>query len=81
VLGPAIDRLRSRVHAVERALGDIRDTSLALTRIQHEGPTPPRLLVAELQRSHQRALAELERVWPRLADHAFLLRVRRALEG
>jgi len=79
VLGPAIDRLRSRTHAVERTLGDIRDTSLALTRIQQEGPPPPRLLVAELQRSHQRAVAKLERVWPRLDNPALLLRVRRAL--
>jgi hypothetical protein len=81
VLGPAIDRLRSRVHAVERTLGDIRDTSLALTRIQHEGPTPPRLLVLQLRRSHETAVAKLGRVWPRLADPALLLRVRRALEG
>jgi CHAD domain-containing protein len=79
VLGPAIDRLRNRTHAVERILGDIRDTSLALTRIQQEGPPPPRLLVAELKRSHQSAVAKLERVWPRLDNPALLLRVRRAL--
>jgi CHAD domain-containing protein len=81
VLGPAIDRLRNRTHAVERTLGDIRDTSLALSRIQQEGPPPPRLLVAELQRSHQRAVAKLVRVWPRLDHPALLLRVRRALAG
>ena len=81
VLGPAIDRLRNRVHAVERVLGDIRDTSLALRRIQHEGPTPPRLLVVQLRRSHETAVAKLERVWPRLADPALLLRVRRALKS
>ena len=80
VLGPAIDRLRNRVHAVERVLGDIRDTSLALTRIQHEGPPPPRLLMLQVRRSHQLALAKLERVWPRLTDPALLHRVRRALE-
>jgi len=81
VLGPAIDRLRNRVHAVERVLGDIRDTSLTLRRIQHEGPTPPRLLVVQLRRSHETAVAKLERVWPRLEDPALLRRVRRALEG
>ncbi len=80
VLGPAIDRLHNRVHAVERVLGDIRDTSLALTRIQHEGPTPPRLLVLQLRRSHQNAVAKLARIWPRLEDPALLLRVHRALE-
>jgi CHAD domain-containing protein len=81
VLGPVIDRLRKRAHAVERVLGDIRDTSLALTRIQHEGPTPPRLLVSQLRRSQQDAMAKLERVWPRLDDPALMLRVRRTLEG
>jgi len=80
VLGPAIDRLRNRTHAVERVLGDIRDTSLTLARIQHEGPTPPRLLMSQLKRSHQNALAKLDRVWPRLENPALLLRVRRALE-
>jgi len=80
VLGLAIDRLRSRTHAVERTLGDIRDTSLALARIQHEGPTPPRLLVSQLKRSNQSAVAKLERVWPQLDNPALLLRVRRALE-
>ena len=53
--------------------------ALALAQIQQEGPPPPRLLVAQLKRSHQSAVAQLERVWPRLDNPALLLRVRRAL--
>lgn len=80
VLGPAIDRLRKRAHAVERTLGDIRDTSLALTRIRDEGPSPPRLLVSQLRRSHRSAVARLDRVWPRLEDPALMRQVRRTLQ-
>ena len=79
VLGPAIDKLRKRAHAAERVLGDIRDTSLALTRIQVEGPNPPRLLVLQLRRNHRRAVAKLDRVWARLEDPALMLQVRRVL--
>ena len=78
-LGPAIDKLRKRAHAAERVLGDIRDTSLALTRIQVEGPNPPRLLVLQLRRNHRRAVAKLDRVWARLEDPALMLQVRRVL--
>jgi CHAD domain-containing protein len=81
VIGPAIDKLRKRAHTVERLLGGIRDTSLALTRILDEGPSPPRLLVSQLRRSHRIAVAKLERVWPRLEDPAFMRRVLRALES
>ena len=81
VLGPAIDQLRKRAHAVERVLGDIRDSSLALTQIRNEGPVPPRLLVRQLRESQGDAVAQLDRVWPRLADPGFLRRVRRALRA
>lgn len=80
VHGPVIAKLHKRVHAVERALGDIRDTSLALARIQNEGPSPPRLLMTQLRRSHRSAVVELDQDWLRLEDPAFMRQVRRALE-
>jgi CHAD domain-containing protein len=79
MLGPEIDKLYKRAHAAERVLGDIRDASLALARIQVEGPSPPRLLVLQLRQSHRNAVAQLEGVWRRFEDPELLSQVHRVL--
>lgn len=80
VLGPPIDRLTGRVHRVEEALGRMRDVDLAFSRSQREGPSPPRLLVAQLKRQRGTAEAELRGAWSRLTKPRFLRAVRRQLK-
>lgn len=77
VLGPPADVVIKRVHAVERALGRIRDVDLALSRIQREGPTPPRLLIGELVARRLATEVELADAWRRLAKPKFLRHLRR----
>jgi CHAD domain-containing protein len=72
MLGPSTGELMTRAHAVEWALGRIRDVDLALARIQREGPAPPRLLVGELERRRQIVGRELSKAWRRLEKPRFL---------
>jgi CHAD domain-containing protein len=80
VLGRPVRKLGRRTHALERVLGEMRDADLALTRIVQEGPTPPRLLVRQLERLRQVDAATLEGAWARLEDPQFILGLRRQLK-
>jgi CHAD domain-containing protein len=80
-LGRPVRKLSRRTHSLERLLGEIRDADLALVRIQQEGPTPPRLLVSQLERIRQANAATLESAWRRFEDPQFLLGLRRQLKG
>ncbi len=80
VLGPPAGAVVKRVHAVERALGRIRDVDLALSRIQLEGPTPPRLLVGQLVGRRRATEMELSEAWRRLEKPKFLRALRRQLK-
>lgn len=80
VLGPPTGEVIKRVHAVERALGRIRDVDLALARIQREGPTPPRLLVGQLERRRRTTETELAEAWRRIEKPKFLRDIRRKLK-
>jgi CHAD domain-containing protein len=79
-LGRPVRKLGRRTHALERLLGEMRDADLALSRIRQEGPTPPRLLVRQLERIRQANAARLESAWRRFEDPAFILEVRRQLK-
>jgi CHAD domain-containing protein len=81
VLGPPTGELMKRVHAVEWALGRIRDVDLAFARIQRDGPAPPRLLVEKLERRRQIAVAELADAWRRFEKPRFLRTLRRQSQG
>ena len=81
VLGPPAATVVKRVHAVERALGRIRDVDLALSRIQHEGPTPPRLLVGQLIARRRNTEMELAEAWRRLEKPKFLRNLRRQFKA
>jgi CHAD domain-containing protein len=80
VLGKPAQRLQKRVHGVESVIGRIRDADLALQRILNEGPTPPRLLVRELERRRQRDISELDRAWRRFTDPRFSAELASELE-
>ncbi|HEX3730824.1 MAG TPA: CHAD domain-containing protein, partial [Opitutaceae bacterium] len=80
LLGPAARKISRRAHAVERILGGMRDADLALARILSEGPTPPRLLVRQLERLRRDEAAELAACWNRFEDPALLAEVGRQLE-
>jgi len=83
-LGPALGRpvrkLGRRAQALERVLGEMRDADLALARIRQEGPTPPRLLVRQLDKLRQADSAAMESAWSRLEEPAFLLGLHRLLK-
>jgi CHAD domain-containing protein len=79
-LGRSVRRLTRRAHALERLLGEMRDADLALARIRQEGPTPPRLLVRQLDKLRQADSAAMESAWARLQDPAFLLSLHRQLK-
>lgn len=81
ILGDPIRKLGKRAHAVERALGEMRDADLALQRILTEGPTPPRVLVRRLTRRRQSMAAEVESAWRRLHDAELMVSVDRILNG
>ncbi len=81
VLGPPSGELMKRVHAVEWALGRIRDVDLAFARIQREGPAPPRLLVEKLERRRQIAGTELAEAWRRFEKPRFRRALRRQSQG
>jgi len=81
VLGPEVRRLRRRAHRVERILGEVRDTRLALERIADQGPAPPRPLVSHLQNARNAEQASLDDSWRRLADPKFLKKIREEIEG
>lgn len=80
-LGRPVRKLSKRTHAIERLLGEMRDADLALSRIQREGPTPPRLLVRQLERLRQTDAAALESAWRRFEDPQFILGLRRELKS
>jgi CHAD domain-containing protein len=80
VLGKPVQRLLKRAHAVESAIGRIRDADLALQRILSEGPTPPRLLVRELERRRMGDTAELDGAWKRFTDPQFVAELTQELE-
>jgi CHAD domain-containing protein/HD superfamily phosphodiesterase len=71
VLGRPVQRLFKRSHAVESVIGQIRDADLALARILSEGPTPPRMLVRQLEKLRQADTAEMDGAWKRLTDPQF----------
>ena len=75
-LGPAAAELGGRAHAVERSLGRVRDSALALERVRREGPAPPQIIVRGLDRRRADAVAGLRRAWRRFAQPRFLDRVR-----
>jgi CHAD domain-containing protein len=77
VLGPPAAAVVKRGHAVESTLGRIRDVDLALSRIQHEGPAPPRLLIAELVGRRSATEMELSQAWRRLEKPKLLRGLRR----
>jgi len=79
-LGRPVRKLARRTHALERVLGEMRDADLALARIRQEGPTPPRLLVRQLDRLRQADSATVEAAWARLEEPAFLLGLHRLLK-
>lgn len=78
-LGGSISKLAKRAHAVEKLLGEMRDSHLALERIRREGPPPPRVLVRRLQGSAKVQPAAIEEAWARLSDRKFVASVRRDL--
>jgi len=80
VLGRPVHKLSRRTHALERVLGQMRDADLALSRILQEGPTPPRLLVRQLERLRQTDAAALEGAWSRFEDPQFILGLRSLLK-
>jgi CHAD domain-containing protein len=79
-LGRPVRKLARRSHALERVLGEMRDADLALARIRQEGPTPPRLLMRQLDRLRQADSATVENAWARLEEPAFLLGLHRLLK-
>jgi CHAD domain-containing protein len=79
--GLPADELVKRVHAVEWALGRIRDVDLAFAHIRREGPSPPRLLIAQLEHRGRTTGRELTKAWRRLAKPGFLRAIRRKLKG
>jgi CHAD domain-containing protein len=79
-LGRPIRKLYKRAHAVESVIGQIRDADLALARILSEGPTPPRLLVRQLERLRQADTAELDGAWRRFVDPLFVAELTDELE-
>jgi CHAD domain-containing protein len=66
VLGPPVDKLTRRIHAVERVLATIHDTDLYLARITTQGPPPPRWLGLVLAERRQETLSQIEPEWSRL---------------
>ena len=80
VLGRPVGKLSRRTHAIERVLGQMRDADLVLARILQEGPTPPRLLVRQLERLRETDAASLESLWRRFEDPQFILGLRRQLK-
>jgi CHAD domain-containing protein len=79
-LGRPVRKLGKRAQALERVLGEMRDADLALARIIQEGPTPPRLLVRQLDRLRRADSATMESAWARLAEPEFLLPLQRQLK-
>jgi len=79
-LGRPVRKLGRRAHALEGVLGEMRDADLALARIRQEGPTPPRLLVRQLDRLRQADSATVENAWSRLQEPRFLLGLHRLLK-
>jgi CHAD domain-containing protein len=80
VLGKPVQRLHKRAHAVESVIGRVRDADLALQRILSEGPTPPRMLVLDLERRRQGDTAELNGAWKRFTDPKFVAELTLELE-
>ena len=80
VLGRPVGKLSRRTHALERLLGQMRDADLVLARILQEGPTPPRLLVRQLERLRQVDAASVESSWSRFEDPQFILGLRAKLK-
>ncbi len=79
-LGRSVRKLGRRAQALERVLGEMRDADLALARIRQEGPTPPRLLMRQLDRLRQADSATVDNAWARLEEPAFLLGLHRLLK-
>ncbi len=66
ILGSSFDKLRGRIHAVERTVATIHDADMGLAQISTQGPPPPRSLVQRLELRRRDHLARLDRVWHRL---------------
>ncbi len=79
VLGPPVDKLTRRIHAVERSLGKIHDIDVGLARIAHEGPSPPRRLAEHLGERRTAFQARLKKDWRRLEQFAGQRAVREAV--
>jgi CHAD domain-containing protein len=79
VLGAATAKLAKRLHQVERVLGGIHDVDMGMEHLAHEGPLPPRALVADLEQQREQNLSKLDKVWRRLTDPALRDRVQQEL--
>jgi CHAD domain-containing protein len=79
VLGPPFDKLTRRVHDVEQTLGRIHDADVSLARVLREGPSPPRLLVRDLEQRRAEAVAHLAVAWRRMKQPALQREIRRRL--
>jgi CHAD domain-containing protein len=80
VLGPPFNKLTRRVHDVEQTLGRIHDADVSLARVLREGPSPPRLLVRDLEQRRAQAVTQLAAAWRRMKQPALQREVRRRLK-
>jgi CHAD domain-containing protein len=65
-LGPPFDKLTRRIHAAERALGNIHDTDVGLNRVVRKGAPPPRLLLQHLAQRRYDQVTQVDKEWQRL---------------
>ena len=79
VLGATVEKLKRRVHAVERSLARVHDTDVGLARVTSGRPKPPRVLVSLLKHRRREHLARLDETWRRLNQPAFQRSVHRKL--
>jgi CHAD domain-containing protein len=70
VLGINTARLAKQLRRVQRVLGRIHDVDMAMDHLAHEGPRPPRALLAYLEQQRAQGLKKLHKVWRRLEDPA-----------
>ena len=80
MFGPEFTELGRRAHAVERSLGRLRDSALALERVSREGPPPPRIVARSLDCRREAAVAELRSAWRRFTQPRLLDQVRRCIQ-
>jgi CHAD domain-containing protein len=81
LLGIHTAELTKRLRQTEQVLGRIHDLDMALERLAHEGPTPPRALTLYLNKERGENLKKLGKVWRRLANPVLQKRVQRELDA